>query len=101
MTKGIKVIWPDENDRIDEIEYYFGIDIDDLNAISPFNSVRADWPGHTVEPSVLYNIDVSPERKSSRKVHLSVTYHPDTAGNHPVAAGAGNLILIDARLSSR
>ena len=79
MTTGIKVIWLDEKGKVDEIEYFPGIDVDNLERIPKFGTVTAVWPQYKEEPSVEYNIDVRCERKSEQEVHLIVAY--DEASN--------------------
>ena len=87
MTKGIKVVWPDENNRIHEIEYFCGIDINDLRDIPVFTSVRADWPRYEPEPGVEYSVDVRCERPHDAEVRLVVDYddasNPEWPGSTP------------------
>ena len=83
MTRGIKVIWPDEEGKIDEIEYFRGIDVDSLDRIPEFGVVTAVWPRYKQEPSVEYNIDVRYERKGRREVRLIVAY--DEANNRELS----------------
>ena len=75
MTKGIRVIWPDERGDIIEIEYFDGIDVNNLDSIPAFSSVRADWPPFDRGTSVEYNIDVRLERPRGGEVHVVVDYH--------------------------
>ena len=75
MTKGIRVIWPDENGDIDEIEYFCGIDVDNLDSIPAFSSVRADWPRYEGGTRVDYTIDVGIERPRGGEVNLVIDYH--------------------------
>ena len=80
MTKGIKVIWPYEGQKNTfEIEYFCGIDVDDLGEIPEFRTVPAVWPPHEPESTVMYNVDVRCERTSKREVRLVVGY--DEANN--------------------
>ena len=44
MTTGIRVIWPDDGGGIDEIEYFYGIDVNELDDIPEFIKVPAFWP---------------------------------------------------------
>lgn len=74
MTKGIRVIWPNENGDIDEIECFDGIDVDNLDSIPAFSSVRADWPRYEGGTSVEYCIDVRFERPRGGEVHVVVDY---------------------------
>ena len=75
MNKGIKVIWPDENGAIVEIEYFCGIDVDNLDSIPELSSVQAEWPLYNGGICVEYNIDFSYERPRGGEVHLVVDYH--------------------------
>lgn len=97
MTKGIKVIWRGSRNRIDEIEYFFGIDIDDLDRIPDFSSVRADWPQWEEEPSVEYNIGTRCERKSKREAHLIVDYdesrNRELAKRYEIYWGTNTIVL--------
>lgn len=99
MTKGIRVIWPDEKGGIDEIEYFCGIDINNLDYIPTFSSVPADWPGNKQEPSVEYNIDVRFERIGSRQVRLIVDYdegnNPELSVNFPDLLWGTNTIILE------
>ena len=83
MGMGIKVIWPYEDIKVDEIEYFVGVDVNNLDELPTFTSVRADWPRYPDEPTVEYNIDARYERKSEREVHLIVDY--DVASNCELA----------------
>ena len=98
MTRGIKVVWPDENNRIDEIEYFCGIDINDLRDISVFTSVRADWPRYEPEPGVEYNVDVRCERPHDAEVRLVVDYddasNPELARKYPDMIWGTNTIIL-------
>ena len=76
MTRGIRVIWPDENGKIDEIEYFCGIDVDNLDGIPPLVSVRAIWPRYQGGTAVEYRIDVRCEPASGGRVNLVVDYDP-------------------------
>ena len=79
-TKGIQVIWPTEEGsrEIDEIEYFYGIDVNHLDHIREFarelTSVQAVWPqygGMLVE----YAVDACCEGNSlPDEVRLVVTY---------------------------
>ena len=99
MTKGIKVVWPDENNRIDEIEYFCGIDINDLRDIPVFTSVRADWPRYEPEPGVEYNVGVRCDRSHDAEVRLVVDYddasNPELARKYPdmIWWGTNTIIL--------
>lgn len=99
MTKGIKVIWLDENDRIDEIEYFCGIDIDDLHSIPEFTSVRADWPRYEPRSGVEYQVDARFERPGTGKVHLVVDYdparNPELSRGHPEIIWGTNTIILN------
>ena len=79
MTTGIRVIWPDDDGGIDEIEYFYGIDVDDLDDIPEFTrkltSVQAVWPqpqydGRLVE----YAVDARCKSNLPDEVRVVVTY---------------------------
>ena len=44
MTTGVRVIWHDDDGKIIEIEYFYGIDVADLDKIPEFSRVQAVWP---------------------------------------------------------
>ena len=97
MTKGIRVIWPDENGDIDEIEYFCGIDVDNLDSIPAFSSVRADWPRYEGGTRVDYTIDVGIERPRGGEVNLVVDYHeaknPKLAERYDIHWGTNTIVL--------
>ena len=97
MTNGIKVIWPDEAGDIIEIEYFDGIDVDNLDSIPAFASVRADWPPFERGTSVEYNIDVRLERPRAGEVHVVVDYHeainPKLAERSEIYWGTNTIVL--------
>ena len=80
MAKGITITWHDENDLI-EVEHFYGIDVGNLGCIPEFDTVTAYWPHY--KQVVEYHIDARCERKSSREVHLIVTY--DKAQNRELS----------------
>ena len=100
MGKGIKVVWPYEDIEVYEIEYFVGIDVDDLASLPSFASVRADWPRFHDEPTVVYNVDARYERKSEREVHLIVDYddakNPELAKKYPDMHWGTNTIVLKA-----
>ena len=75
MAKGIKVIWPYEGGTIAEIEYFCGIDVDDLASISDFTKVPTEWPSD--ETYVEYQVDARCEHQSDGNVNLIVNYDPE------------------------
>ena len=97
MTKGIKVFWPNEDGDIEEIEHFDEIDIDNLDSIPAFSSVRADWPRFEGETSVEYNIDVRLERPRGGEVHVVVDYHEGNnlklAGRYDIYWGTNTIVL--------
>lgn len=97
MTKGIRVIWPDENGDIYEIEHFDGIDVDNLDSIPAFSSVRADWPLYEGGTSIEYSIDVSVERPSGGEVHVVVDYHKaknlELAERYDIYWGTNTIVL--------
>lgn len=74
MTKGIEVIWRDDEGKVDEIEYFSGIDVDDLDNLPALSSVRAWWPRYRGGISVEYNVDVRSECGEEGTTHLIVSY---------------------------
>ena len=97
MTKGIKVIWRGRRNRIDEIEYFCGIDVDDFDRIPAFSSVRADWPQWKEEPNVEYKIGTRCERKGRREAHLIVDYderrNRELAKRYKIYWGTNTIVL--------
>ena len=47
MSKGIEVTWPDADGKIDEVEYFSGVDVDTLDALPSFSTVPTVWPQPT------------------------------------------------------
>ena len=74
MTTGVRVIWPDTGRKIDELEYFYGIDVADLGRIPDFNTVQAFWPGYKGGTMVEYLIEVRCVRNGPNEVRLEVTY---------------------------
>ena len=74
MTRGIRVVWRDTNNRIDEIEYFSGIDVDNLDRIPAFSSVPADWPHYEGGTAVDYNVCARHEPGPDGQVHVVVDY---------------------------
>ena len=74
MTRGIKVFWRDEDNVVNEIEYFVGIDVDNLKSIPSFTVVPTRWPGWKDEPMVEYNVHTRCERPADGEVHLVVDY---------------------------
>ena len=85
MTKGIRVIWHDNDGNIDEIEYFYGIDIDQLDHVPEFTKVPACWPRYRGGTWVVYTVNARCERNRNRpgEVRLFVTYDP---ANNPELA---------------
>lgn len=73
MAKGIQVTWRDE-DGVFEIEYFDGIDVDDLDRMPAFTTVLSDWPRHNGGTGVRYNVRAKRESGSKREVNLVVEY---------------------------
>ena len=44
MTTGIRVFGTDPGRQIVEIEYFYGIDVADLDHIPEFTKIQAFWP---------------------------------------------------------
>ena len=97
MTKGIRVIWPDENGDIDEIEYFDAIDVDNLDSIRAFSSVRADWPRYKGGTNVEYTIAVKFRRPRDGEVHVVVDYretkNPKLAERYDIHWGTNTILL--------
>ena len=74
MTTGIRVIWPDDDGGIDEIEYFYGIDVDELDDIPEFTTVQAFWPQYNGGTLVEYVIDAHCKRNGPGEVRLVVNY---------------------------
>ena len=77
MTKGIQVIWLDDNNRVDEVEYFSGIDVENLDHIPTFSSVLVDWPRYEGGTTVDYNVRTRHELGPNGQVHLIVDYRQD------------------------
>ena len=78
MTTGVRVIWPDADDgkKTDEIEYFYGIDVDQLDHIPEFTTVPAVWPHYEGGTPVVYTVDAHCERNGRGEVRLVVVYDP-------------------------
>ena len=83
MRTGIRVIWPDDGRGIDEIEYFYGIDVDELDGIPEFTTVQAFWPGYDGRNPVTYVVNAHCERNRPGEVRLVVVYDPN---NNPELA---------------
>ena len=89
MTTGIRVTWPDSDGKVDEIEYFCGIDVNQLDHIPEFTTVPAIWPRYKGGTAVEYAVDAHCERDLPGAVRLVVVYDP---ANNPELAqewGAG------------
>ena len=97
MTKGIRVIWLDENGDIYEVEHFHGIDVDNLDSIPAFSSVKADWPLYKGGTSIEYSIDVSVECPPGGEVHVVVDYreakNPKLAERYDIHWGTNTIVL--------
>ena len=82
--KGIKVIWPPTCPAIEEIEYFYGIDVNQLDDIPKFTRVRADCSPTEAYPnwpkSIEYVVTCERTPVNENEVHLAVTYDQ---GNNP------------------
>ena len=92
MPRGIKVIWPGKNDTDtpDEIEFFQGIDVENLDQIRQFTKVPAEWPRHQGGTFVEYNVETHREPVNSGEVHLVVRY--DRAANEHLVEAWGDCI---------
>ena len=93
MTRGIKVIWPNQNDAdtTDEIEFFHGIDVERLDRVPPFTTVpalRSQREGGPLEDFVEYNVQTRHERGNAGEVRLFVRY--DKAANEHLVRKFGD-----------
>ena len=97
MTKGIEVIWRDDNGHDDEIEYFSGIDVDHLDSIPRFESVPAVWPRYEGGTSGEYKVRARTEPGPNNEVHLVVEYNaadnPEIARTFDPWWGTNRIIL--------
>ena len=77
MTMGARVIWPADDGNIDEIEYFYGINVAQLGDIPEFTTVQAFWSGFDGRTLVEYVVDTHCERTPQGEVRLVVVYDPD------------------------
>ena len=76
MTTGVRAIWRDDDGKVDEIEYFCGIDVAQLEHIPDFTKVPAVWPrygGHGGTP-VVYTVDARCEPHAPGEVRLVIAY---------------------------
>ena len=91
MTTGIRVIWPDVDGKLDadgkvvdaEIDYFCGIDVDQLGHIPEFTTVPSFGPRHDGGTWVVYAVNAHCERNLPGEVRLVVVY--DRANNSELA----------------
>lgn len=74
MTTGVRVFGTDTG-KIVEIEYFYGIDVADLDHIPEFTTVQAFWPRYKGGTWVEYVVDAHCKRNSPGEVRLVVTYN--------------------------
>ena len=74
MTTGIRVFGTDPGGKTVEIEYFYGIDVADLDHIPEFTKVQAFWPRYNGGTLVEYVVDAHCKRNSPGEVRLVVTY---------------------------
>ena len=74
MTRGVRVIGRDADGSIVEIEYFYGIDVADLDHIPEFTKVPAFWPQYRNGTWVVYTVNACHKRARQNEVHLEVTY---------------------------
>lgn len=74
MTTGVRVIGTDADGKTVEIEYFYGIDIADLDHIPEFTTVQAFWPRYKGGTWVEYVCKVDARRNGPDEVRLVVTY---------------------------
>ena len=75
MTKGIQVIWFGEDGNPDkpiEIEYFYGIDVDQIDQIPRFNKIPAVWPRYRGGTPIEYIVPLTrceyPHRGEARLI---------------------------------
>ena len=74
MTTGVRVIWHDDDGKIIEIEYFYGIDVADLDQIPEFSRVQAFWPESVDLTWGEWVVDAHCDRTQPGEVRLVVTY---------------------------
>ena len=74
MTTGVRVIWPDDDGKIIEIEYFYGIDVADLDQVPEFSKVQAFWPESDDQTWGEWVVDAHCDRTQPGEVRLAVTY---------------------------
>ena len=85
MTSGIKVVWLYKTSAY-EVEYFRGIDVDDLSTIPTICSVPFIWPKLEGGKSGTYDVDARSEPTDDGKVRLIVHYVPEK--NHDLPSHA-------------
>ena len=83
VTKGIEVVWRDDDGHDDEIEYFVGIDLDHLDSIPRYESVPAVWPRYEGGTNAEYRVRARTEPGPDNEVHLVVEYNE--ADNREIA----------------
>ena len=95
MTRGIRVIWAGDDGRDDEVEYFCGIDVDELDRLPAISSVRAAWPreGTCVE----YNVGAEYEHTEEGNVLFVVEYraadNPELPDRDNIGWGTNTIVL--------
>ena len=74
MTTGVRVIWSDAHGNTDEINYFYGIDVADLDHIPEFTSVQVFWPRYNGGTLAEYVVNAHCKRNGPGEVRLVVTY---------------------------
>ena len=105
MAKGIQVIWRDDANTVFEIEYFDGIDVDDLDNIPAVSSVSADWPSYNGGTGVRYKVRAQHEPGPDDELHLVVEYHaaenPELAGSYNHGWGTNRIVLVPGSQNGR
>lgn len=84
MTKGVQVTWPGERGNPaypEEIEYLYGIDVDQLDQIPRLTETRSVWDGRLFRYAVATRI----KRPGPGEVRLIVHYDPANPRNEEIA----------------
>ena len=76
MMKGIRVLWPgNRKGSVEEVEYFYGVDVHDLGHIPEFTSVPVFWPKYRGGTSEKYAVRAKPGPLRNGEVRLlAVSY---------------------------
>ena len=74
MMAGVRVIWPEADGYVNEKDYFYDIDVADLDHIPEFTTVQAFWPRYKGGAMGEYVVDAHCKRNGMGEVRLVVTY---------------------------